>query len=172
MEKTTKNVITREWVEKELRFYNGADLRSVAVTLPVMALVFIPLTALIVSGVSSEVERVWLKILISVLIGALTSCPAWGCLCSLYFGLREKRMLQNGEFEIVTREVLYKIEKPVRRHMEEFLGFDDFGEVLVGHTDYQLAAAGDLFYIVRYKGRKKVRLLYSAKMYEYNGIET
>lgn len=77
-------------------------------------------------------------------------------------------MIQNGMFEIVSREVLYKIEKPVRRHMEEFLGFDGFGDVLVGHTDYQLAAAGDLFYIVRYQGKNKVRLLYSAKMYEYD----
>ena len=44
MEKQTKNEITREFIEKELRFYNTADIRSTLVLCGGLSLFFVPLT--------------------------------------------------------------------------------------------------------------------------------
>ena len=167
MQKQTKNIITREWVEKELRFYNTADIRSCLVVCSSVALVFIPLTVLCVYGTSLFFKNIFVKILSCILIGVLISCPVWLNLLSLRGFLAEKKRLANGDFEIVTREVLYKSEKLVHRHIEEFLHFKDFKEISVGHTDFQLASAGDLFYLIHYKGEKSISLFYSCKMYEY-----
>ena len=81
--------------------------------------------------------------------------------------LLERKTLLRGEFDIVTREVLYKREKRVQRHTEECLKFDDFKEISVTHTAYELASAGDAFYIVHYKAKKRIKLLYSARAYDY-----
>ena len=45
--------------------------------------------------------------------------------------------------------------------------FEGFDEVWAGHTDYQLAAMGDEFYIVHYKGSQKAQMVFSLKMYQY-----
>ena len=40
----TKNIITKEAIEKELKFLNKADIRSSLVLIAVMALIFVPLS--------------------------------------------------------------------------------------------------------------------------------
>ena len=76
-------------------------------------------------------------------------------------------MLARGDFDIVTRDVSYKSEEMVQRRLENYLHFCEFNKISVGHTTFQLASAGDTFYIVHYKAKKDIKLLYSAKMYEY-----
>ncbi|MBE6577960.1 MAG: hypothetical protein E7653_07500 [Ruminococcaceae bacterium] len=170
MEKQTKNIITREWVEKELRFYNKADIRSTLFLMGVFFVLFIPLAAVAVSGVVQLVEKVWLEIVLSVLFAGFMYIPVWAHLFVLTKFLRERKLLLCGDFDIVTRAVSYKSEKLTRRNTEELLHFSGFKEISVGHTEYQLASQGDEFYIVHYKGSDAVKLLYSSKMYEY--IET
>lgn len=166
MEKQTKNIITREWVEKELRFYNTADIRSTLVLCGALSLLFVLLTVGLVWGFFALFKNIWLKILLSVLMGGLTSAPVWINLLSLIVSLKERKLLNCGEFDIVTRDVSYKSEKMVYRHIQEYLHFSDFKEFSVGHTTFQLASAGDTFYIVHYNAKKDIKLLYSAKMYE------
>ena len=108
MQKQTKNVITREFIEKELRFYNTADIRSTLVLCGALSLIFVPLTIGAVYGFFALLENVCLKILLSVLVGGLTSAPIWINLLSLKMSLREQKLLQNGDFDIVVCEVQYK----------------------------------------------------------------
>ena len=165
MEKQTKNEITREFIEKELRFYNTADIRSILVLCGVLSLFFVPLTIGAVYGFFALLENVYLKILLSVLVGGLTSSPIWINLLSLKTSLREQKLLQNGDFDIVVCEVQYKDEKLVHRHTEKFLHFNGFKEVSVGNVNYDLVSQGDEFYIVHYKGRTEIKFIYSLKIY-------
>lgn len=129
--------------------------------------IFLLFAVLSVYCVRLSVENTLLKIVCSVIAGGITSAPIWIILIVLRNAFAERKMLQRGEFDIVTREVLYKSERIVHRHIKEFLHFKDFQGVPVSHTVYQLASVGDTFYIIHYKTKKHIKLLYSAKMYEY-----
>ncbi len=170
MEKQTKNVITREYIEKELRFYNTADIRSTLVLCGALSLLFMPLTVGVVCGFFALLKNIWLKILLSVLVGGLTSAPIWINLLSLKTSLTERKLLQNGDFDITVCEVQYKDEKPVQRHTEKFLHFVGFKEVSVGNVNYDFVSPGDEFYLVHYKGHTTIKLLYSLIMYDYREI--
>ena len=166
MEKQTRNVITREIIEKELRFYNTADIRSNLVMIGVMALVCVPLIAMMVY-ISCEIfSSVWLEVVFSVLLGGLMGTPIWWNLFLLCRSLFDRRLLMRGDFEIVTRDLLYKQETTAHRHVRNKFHFSDFNDTEVGNLIFQLACAGDEFYIVHYKTKKEIQLLYSTKMYE------
>ena len=167
MPKETKNTITREWVEGELRFQNSAAIRFALVLCGGFALVFLPLTIGIIYAIFKHIDRLPLEIILSVIIGGITSAPVWCMIFSLRQAFAEKKMLDRGEFEIVTRDVLYKEEKVVKRHEEKFLVFGDFESVRVNQTVYDLASQGDEFYIVHYTNKPRVCLLYSFKTHEY-----
>ena len=170
MEKHTKTAITREIIEKELRFYNTADIRSTLVLCGGLSLLFVPLTVGFVYGFFALLGNIWLKILLSVFVGGLASAPVWMNLLSLKTSLTERKLLKNGEFDIVVCEVQYKEEKPVHRHTEKYLHFDGFKVVTVGNVDYDPVSQGDEFYIVHFRGHTTVKLLYSLKMYNYTEI--
>ena len=165
MEKQIKNVITREFIEKELCFYNIADIRSTLVLCGVLLLLFLPLTIGVIYGFFVLLENIWLKILLSVFVGGLTSAPVWINLFPLKTSLTERKLLRNGDFDIVVCEVQYKDEKTVRRHTERFLHFVGYKEITVGNVNYDLTSQGDKFYIVHYKGFTDIKLIYSLKMY-------
>lgn len=167
MEKQTKNVITREFIEKELRFYNTADIRSALVLLCVISLLFVPLTIGVFYGTSSLIKTEWLKILLLVLNGVLISAPVWLALFVLGKNLRERKLLQNRDFDISVCEVQYKDEKIVYRHVEKILHFTGFNDIAVDNVNFALTTPGDEFYVVHYKGLRDVKLLYSLKLYEF-----
>ena len=167
MEKQTVNVITREFIKKELRFYNTADIRSTLVLCGAISLLLVPLTIGVVCGILELFKPEWLKILLSVLVGGLVGAPIWLILLSLRTRLRERKLLQNGDFDITVCEVQEKTEKQVQRHTGKFLHFHGFKEVSVGNVNYDLVSQGDEFYIVHYKGRTEIKLIYSLKMYGF-----
>ncbi len=167
MEKQTKNIITREWVAKELHFYNTADIRATLVLCGILSLFFVPLSVALVYEIVTLFKNALLKIFISIFVGGSMSAPVWTNLLALHTSLKERKMLLKNEFEIAIRTVLYKSEKIVHRHIAEYLHFEDFKEISVEHTTFQLSSQGDDFYIVHYKGSKLIKLLYSSKIYEY-----
>ena len=168
MEKQTKNMITREIVEKELSFYNTADIRSALVLCSTLSLLFIPLTAGIIYGLFALLKNIWLMLPLAILIGGLMSAPVWINLLSLIRSLKERNLLQNGDFDIEICEVQYKYEKLVHRHTEKFLHFSGFEDISLGNANFDLTSQGDKFYIVHYKDRTTIKLIYSLKMYEYS----
>ena len=167
MEKQKRNVITREWVEKELRFYNRADLRHGLLLFSVCSVIFIPLTVLLVYGFSTDMDTLIGKIFMTAFVGIVISAPVWAKGISLWRILKERILLRRGEFHVVTRPLLYKRQELVGRHTEYFLFFKDFKRASVDSTNYELAERDDEFYLVYYGTRKLILLLYSAKRYEY-----
>ncbi len=161
VEKQTKNIITREWVGKELLFYNTASIKHTAVCLAAVILLF-GVFSLLTSAFSYEMA------IVSCLVGCI---PMIVILVLLIRLLKERKQLKNGGFEIVICPLLYKEEKLVRsgrsHRMQEMFHFEGFNEVWANHTEYQLASMDDEFYIVHYKGSKEARMVYPLKMYEY-----
>ena len=166
MTKQTKNVITRELVTDELRLRNKAAIKSAMTLVGAFALFCLPITAGIVYGICNVIEGLAIKTVLSVTVGAILCAPVFAMASALCGAIAEKGMIDRGEFEIVTRDVLYKEEKVVRRHTEKYLCFGDLDDVLVGETVYALAEKGDNFYIVHYKNCTHVNLLYSTKTHE------
>ena len=168
MEKTTKEIITREFIENELRFLNRASIRAGLALTASTALISIPITAMLLwFAVSSHVIlgfKIFLCIF-SILVGCSPMLPG------VLFWIRtlsQVRLLGQGAYDVSLQELSYKCEKYVRRHYKEVLCFSGFEDVEVGHTAYQLASAGDAYYLVTYRTRRKeTQLLYAAKMYEY-----
>ena len=167
MAKQTKNIITLEWVAEELRFQNQAAIKSALVLIGAFALFCLPITAGIVYGIFSVIENSTVKILLSFTVAAIMCAPVFAMILAFRRAIAEKGMLDRGEFEIITRDVLYKEEKVVKRHVEKFLYFGDLESVQVDQSRYDLTDKGDTFYIVRYKNSAHVTLLYPTKTYEY-----
>ena len=167
MEKQTKNPITREFVEKELRFNNTATIRYALVICAVTLPLFVPIAIVSVGAIGSYVVQPILRLFLSVVLGAFISAGAWIPLTVLLVSLLEYRRLKKGAFSVVECTLNHKRERMVQRHVEEVLGFDGFKEISVGHTQFQLATPGDVFYVVHYHGKRSIELCYSSKMYEY-----
>ena len=161
MEKQTKNIITRQWVKKELLFYNTATLKHTAVGLAVIILIF-GFISLLLSAFSRKG---------GIVVGLFGGIPLIAILIVQIRLFKERKQLQNGAFEIVTRPLLYKDEKMVgsgrNRRLQEMLHFEGFDEVWANHTEYQLSSMNDEFYIVHYKDSKKAEMVFPLKMYEY-----
>lgn len=168
MKAPTKNILTRDEIKSELRFRSKAAIRSYATQLLALSLFLLPFVAICIYGIISTSPPPPLAVLLFLLTVTLT-VPLWIRLVLLLCALSEKRLLENGDFEVAVRELSYKEEIIVHRHTELILYFDDFSEIFVPSTTYDLASVGDTYYLVAYKGKKVIRLLYPAKMYALDG---
>ena len=171
MKEPTKNIITREFIEKELRFYNTADIKAGLLLGSVLSALLIPAVIAVLFGFSPWVYRETGKIVFSIIFTAFLLLfflsPLFFFAQTLFSVFAERKKLLKGEFVITIRKLENKKEKIVQRHIEECLCFKNYGDCSVGSTVYQLADKGDKFYIVHYKADKTVKLLYPAEMYEY-----
>ena len=167
MKKETKNIITREFIEKELRFFNTAETRSTVALCCSLSLILWPLTIGAIYILCAFFESIWLRLLLSVLVTAIINAALLINFWKLRNLRKLKKALDRGEFDIVTRKVITKSERMDSHSTNEFLHFNDLKEVAVGHTVFQLACEGDEFYIVYYKNQDSIELLYPAAMYEY-----
>ena len=174
MDWESKKIITREWVENELRFYNAADIKYLTVNLFSLGLALGVLTYLFLLLTWSYFDSLWAKLLMSGPLAFLILFIVFSILWQLIEKLRERRALKKGNFDVVLRTVQYKTEKGVwrrgrrRLQLEEYLVFDQFGAVEVDHDEYYRTNAGDEFYMaVYYLPKPKVRLRYAARSYQY-----
>lgn len=171
MKNQTKNIITREWVEKELRFFNRANIKTAILWGAVFSPLCIPTAIGTVSGILNEFNNIIIELILCVLLGGVLLLPVAAMIFTLIKELMEKKRIDRGEFEISVRELLYKEEKYERRgrshRTRKVLHFSDFDDVTAGGSVYQLAASDDIFYLVHYRGKHEVKLFYPEKMYEY-----
>ena len=167
LKKQTKNVITREFVEKELRFYNTADIRYTSVILTIMALFMIPITVGAVGYFSLWCDVAWINALATIFVGSLFAFPVLVPLFSLIRSLVERKLLNRGDFVITRTRLLYKSDRIISRQLEELLHFEGFRQAVVTPFAYEIATPGDDYYIVHYKGKRSIKLFYSTKRYEY-----
>ncbi len=171
MEKQTKNIITREAIEKKLRADNVAGLKHTGITFFVSALVGIVWFSFSVPSLF-KAPNFGLGILF-FLFSIIGTVPAFVMLAGFLKNFKEYRHLKNGDVEIVTRPLLYETEETCytrktrmeyTKHKFHFEGFDAF---LASPEQSKAFTRDDEFYIVYYKGSKKIRLMYSLKFYEY-----
>ena len=172
MEKQTKNIITRKWVENELRFYNTADMKYLSLTGLIALVACLLLGGIPIAGVWFELPGfLWVKILFSCVYGGALLIVIVRMTKDAFIAFLQRNALRKGNFDIVVREVQYKLEKPVgasrHYHMGKFLCFEEFGDVQTTNDEYDMTSVGDAFYLVVYRMRKpKVRLWYPLKLYE------
>lgn len=167
MQKQTKNELTRELLEKELRFYNTADIRSTLLWGGILALFFVPITIGFVRWIPSQVNSAFLAAVLCIAGGVLASYPVWVYVLSLARSLRERKMLSGGDFDVTVRALSYKSEKMVNQHLREYLHFEGFKAISVPHVMFQMASVDDEYYIVYYRTKNIIKLLYPTKIYEY-----
>ena len=161
--KQTKNEITREFIKKELAFYNKADIRSRLLLGIVLALLSVPLVCLCIFLIDHLVLRIVLSCLCALLPFGVF---ALYFIYQLIGALGEKKMIADDQFEITTRKVLSMDEKVVGNHTETFFCFGDFKEISVSNTIRDFFSVGDEFYIVHYCGKGEIKLFYPTKTYE------
>ncbi len=175
MEKQTKKIIIREEIEKKLRSDNTASLKVSALAFLATALVGILWVVFFIPSFF-EAPNFGLGVFF-FLFAIVGTVPAWALSVRLVKDLKEYKHLKNGDVEIVTLPLLYetaetcytrKTRIEYTKHKFHFEGFDAF---LASPEQSKQFARGDEFYIVYYKGTKKVRLMYSLKFYEYKEIE-
>ena len=166
MEKQTKNIITKDSIKSELTFYNKADIKSSIVSGIGMLPLFGGMTAFAVIAIWNYVDHTAVKTLLAFMLGILFASPIIIKLYQLDGALAEKKKIEQEGFEIAIRDVRYKCKIGFGRSECNLICFDDFGEVAVDNTNYELASEGDRFYIVHYKGQYSMRLMYSCKTHE------
>lgn len=161
MGKQTRNIITREKIEKDLLFDNTASIKHTAVCLAAVVFAFGGI-GLFMLALSYEAA------IFTFAIAGIITCVFLVMFHRIFI---ERKHLKNGDVEIIIRPLLYKDEKLIRsgrsHRLQEMFHFEGFDEVWANHTEYQLAAMDDEFYIVHYKGSKKAQIVFPLKMYEY-----
>lgn len=171
MEKQTKQIITKDGIEKELRFYNKANIRSTLVLYGILSLLLIPIAVLLIFEIRSLTDSLLWEIVFCTFFSLLVISPLALGFSSLYRGLAERKLINQGAFDVLTREVSYKSEEYIRRRCVEQLHFVGFQAVEAGHTIFQLTSEGDTFYLVVYRTEKPaIKLFYPAKIYEYREL--
>ena len=171
MEKQTKNILTREWVEEELRFYNRAGIRSNLRLLLILTPIFLPIAVLLINQYVKWFDFPGPFALVAVFITLWITFPIWIPICLLAGHLYEKRLLDRGDFEITESWLSEKAERRVIREFDRRiqlqLSFPGFKWADVSHVIYELATPGDKYYVIHYKNKRKVKFCYPADMYEY-----
>ena len=173
MQKQTKNIITRKSIEEKLRSDNRASLKVSALAFFAAALVGILWVVFFLPSFF-EAPNFGFGVLF-FLFAIVGTVPAWVMLAGFAKALIEYKHLKNGDIEIVTRPLLYKSQKEVRIYCNKrtrwqtrsFFHFEGFDELWASPEMYQNFTWGDEFYIVYYKGSKKVEKVFPLKMYEY-----
>ena len=166
MARQTKNIITRELIKKELRFLATAQIRSF-LFLSVGLSPFCILFALFFLFASRTIENLLFTLFTCIIL----SSPIWVSLWLAISALLERKAIDRGEFDVVTKPLYCKSEDLIYRHrhmhLEENLNFGGFEKISVNHTEFELASPGDDYYIVHYRNKNTIKLLYSSKRYEY-----
>jgi hypothetical protein len=175
--KQTKNPIDRQMIERELYEINRSETGIAAISLAVVTVMFVALAAALSWFTAIICDNSVLRLILMIMICSLCLVPSAVFLVSLIRALSEKKLLRNRAIEIVMCELLHKDERlsvRLRANRPNMLNlyarqqfyFSGFTPREVAGDTYQLGAVGDEYYIVHYKGKDRIKLLYSAKMYE------
>ena len=167
MAKETKNILTRQLVEKELRFYNKADIRSSALLIACLTPLFGGLAALMTVGVLGLIDHIGLRIFLLILILPTMTAPIWINLLSLISGLKEKRMLDKGEFEIVKKQLNHRSQRTEHRHIRYYFHFIGFEDRQVDKSTYDMTAEDEGFYLVHLTSKYYIKLFYPESRYDF-----
>ena len=167
----TKKILTRDSIKHDLLALNAAERRFDLIFISVLFFIGAVAGALSLFGiVLTNTADLPEKIIIGVLLSVFVCFLVWYTLWSLFTRLSEKKMIENGEFDIAVMTVRDKSTKEgvgarMRGPTKYWLRFDDNKEVEVESTEYNDISCGDELYVVSYKKNKKLRKVYSADRY-------
>lgn len=167
MKKQTKNIITRNWVAGELRFYNKADIRTTVATFFILAFMILIVGGLIAMVYTAESHHTLFEVISAVILILIALTPFVALAIGFIGCIVEGKMLERGEFEITKTYITDKTEHMTRRHIIRYLHFLGFKKISVGRSVYEDSAYGDEYYIIHYKGKNTIKLFYPVTIYEY-----
>ena len=171
MGKQTKNIITRAEIEKKLYADNRASLKHTAFVFFVLALVGGVWFTFVIPSLFEAPDFGFGALFF--LVAIVGTVPAWVMLPGFVKDLIERKYLENGDTEIVMLPLLYETEetrytrKTRMEYTQHKFHFEGFGAFLASPEQSQKFTRGDEFYIVYYKGAKKIRLLYPCALDGY-----
>ncbi len=168
--KITKNIITRESIEKTLKESNKLCMRMDVMMLGIPSVVCLPVSLLLFSIVDIYPDGMIFFPILHILIAVSMLGPIIYWAVPVIQDIRNMILLKHEEFSIVVDEVAYKAEEPHGKSVAQFFYFHRYGRVYAGDVAYQLSSNEDAFYLVVYHTKKpKVVIAYSQKMYEFQG---
>ena len=171
MEKTTKNVITRESIAKNLEANLKGEFAMSLFFSILFSVIFIPMICGCFYALFLKVDDVILavaKAVVCLIAIVCFSLPIILNVIPLVSALIKKRKLKMGRFDVVVKELSYKRE--VYRHkrgIERRFVFVGFKEVEVTQNIYQFSSSDDKFYLVVFPGKKNIEALYSLERDEF-----
>ena len=167
MFKEEKNVITKEKIESDLRFYAKSTLIGDVTILGIVSFFMIPLA--ILSVVALVDTTIWY-------LGVVFALAFLLPVIILSIGLAKSAIYYAGltkyGFEIIESEVTKKIKDDTPPKGSKYninaLYFGKYGRIAAGGVSFQMSSEGDKFYLVIPKWEKCSHILaaYSQKMYE------
>ena len=170
---STKNILTKEVIRKELLF-REKKLLCAHIVITVAYTAFISFVLLIIYSFGLKDQDAGLIPWV-LFLGLSVFFPA---ALVIYFmaTLRVLQKIERGDFLVTTDIVVYKEEKTVirgvrkRRHLtcQKTIHFQRFGDIHVDSTSYDMASPNDVFYMVIPSETAKTPLkYYPQKLYEY-----
>ena len=167
-ENETKNIITRETIEKELKFLNKAEIRLFLILAVVITVICVPLSTLPIRIFYSDVRKTILLGICCFLGFLVFLLPIFLILIDLLKAINEAHLLKKVDWFVDIDEVRYKTEEAEHKRTIKVLYFYRYERVVSNRVEFQLTSQDDAFYLVIYKKKKpSVVLHYSQKMYEY-----
>ena len=167
----TKKTLTRDSIKHDLLALNAAKRRFNLIFISILFFIGAVAGAMSLLGILlTNSANLPGKITLGVLLSFFVCFMVWYTLWSLFSRLSEKKMIENGEFDITVMTVRDKDTRGIGkirmgRPTAHFLYFDDSKIVEVESTEYNDISCGDELYVVSYKKNKKLRKVYSADRY-------
>ena len=174
MEKTTKNVITRESIAKDLAANLKGEFAMSLFFSVLFSVIFIPMIIGCFYALFWKVDNVILavaKAVVCLIFIVCCSLPTILNVIPLVSAIIKKKKVKSGEFDVIVRELSYKREV-YKRGVERRFVFVGFKEVAVTRNVYQLSSSEDEFYLVVFPGKKNIEALYPLKTFEFVEEET
>ena len=168
-QKITKEIITRETIKHTLLKQSKASFVVTMIGIPLILIFLIPVTVLFFTSPP-------VLLIDRVLTGATIAILYVIIVCGIALDLRTRIKIQKGSFDVIPAKLAYKSEEPRYRRgrqtgYTECFHFSGFRRVEdVPHTTYQLADAGETFYLVTLSGSPKVLLYYAEERYEFKEL--
>ena len=167
-ENHTQISLTRENIENQLWQYSAFDYKKAVIEVVLTVVLCVPMTFLMYCIVKDNNLPLFFDIVCMLL-------PIFPIAIVLYRSCRvfiERSCLKRGAFDVIQSSLYYKDEKYIRRRnrheLVRLFYFESYPPCEVGHTAYQLASAGDAYFLVLYQTRRqRVKLFFPAKIYEY-----
>lgn len=153
---STKKTIKREIIEQQLWHINKAYIKIAITNISLTCVIGIPMALMM-----CFLKFHWLCVLLPLV-------PMIIVLCKNYEVFIDRICLKRGAFAVISSSIYCKDETYTRHGINYYFYFESYPPCEVGYTTYQLASAGDPYFLVLYRtARPHIKLFYSAKAYDY-----